>query len=538
MRAPTCFVFSACYLTVVADGCEVCKQISGWDVAVSGDYVVSGCYGSTSVAGKVEFFERNPVDGSEQWGFIASRSATSCSNPPSCTTQSDVSAAGDFFGYSVDISGSTAIVGSFGVTTKTGAAYIFERGFDTVFDGTTSNMWRLSKVLVAPDAATNSFFGFSVALDGSYALVTSLKANDGKGYLFARNYGGLNNWGYVKAISQPAIGAGALDYTGNAGAKHSVNYWSDGSGTAARTDGEQLQHKAPYYGDYAITSTAASANFGASAVISGNTVAIGAPFADVTTDDIGAISLVQINPTWRQTPPRHMEQTLSGADTMAGDRYGASLHITADNRYAVVGAPSACVSEKTDSGATYLLSRSANMQFTQYTKLVPDDPEDFAYFGECNWFTETFSLLPKFLLKKLLVRAIWLIQTPIFRSPPTHRTLRRNGCELCRPPPQRSNGICAGGGVGWCTGKDQHRLSCLPHAEPGYSNAIRIRCRICLCSAAELHVHKTCSCHHSSASGHKFKSDDYCNIGDRSARGLDLGIHYDRHERGHVRHGC
>ena len=160
---------------------------AGWDVAVSGDYVVSGCYGSTSVAGKVEFHERNPVDGSSTsspWVFVASRSATSCSNPPSCTTQSDVAAAGDFFGYSVDISGSTAIVGSFGVNTNTGAAYIFERGFDTVFDGTTSNMWRLSKVLVAPDAGTNAFFGFSVALDGSYALVTSLKENDGKGYLF------------------------------------------------------------------------------------------------------------------------------------------------------------------------------------------------------------------------------------------------------------------------------------------------------------------------------------------------------------------
>lgn len=359
--------------------------VAGWDVGIDGDYVVSGCYGNATVAGKVEFYERNPVDGSSTsspWVFVASRAATACSNAPSCTTQSDAAAAGDFFGYSIGISGSTAIVGSFGVTTNMGAAYIFERGFDTVFDGTTSSMWRLSKVLVAPDAATNSFFGFSVALDGSYALVTSLGVNAGKGYLFARNYGGLNNWGYIKELSQPATGSGALLYTGNAGAKHSVNYWSDGQGTAARADGDQILHKTPYYNDYTVTSTAESANFGSSAVISGNTVAIGAPFADSTDDDVGAISLFQINPTWRQTPPRHMEQTFSGRDVTGGDKYGTSVHITADNRYAIVGAPNACVSEKMDSGAVYLLARSPNMRFNQYSKLQPDDPADFDYFGE------------------------------------------------------------------------------------------------------------------------------------------------------------
>ena len=81
-----------------------------------------------------------------------------------------------------------------------------------------------SKKLVAPDASTDSYFGFSVALDGSYALISSLKENAGKGYLFIRNYGGVNNWGYVKELSQPAIGTGSLLYTSNAGAKHSVNF--------------------------------------------------------------------------------------------------------------------------------------------------------------------------------------------------------------------------------------------------------------------------------------------------------------------------
>ena len=356
--------------------------MTGWDVALDGNYAISGCYGSSSVPGKVEFYERNPIDGSSTsspWVFIASRTATSCSNPPSCTTQSDTAANGDFFGYSVDISSSTAIVGSFGLSS--GAAYIYERGFDTVFDGTTSNMWRFSKVLVAPDAASITFFGYSVALDGSYALVTSLKEDAGKGYLFARNYGGLNNWGYIKAVTQPAIGSGALLYTGSAGTAHRVNYWSDGSGTNARIDGAQLEHDTPYYSDYTPSGSTASANFGASAVISGNTVAIGAPFADITNNDIGAISLWQINPTWRQTPPRHLEQTFAAGDIAGGDKYGSSLHITSDNRYAVIGAPHARVSQKIDSGSVYLLARNKDLAWDQYIKLVPDDPMDYDYFG-------------------------------------------------------------------------------------------------------------------------------------------------------------
>ena len=358
---------------------------TGWDVAIDGSYVVSGCYGTSAVAGKVEFYERTPVDGSSTstpWVFIASRTATSCSNPPSCTIQTNVAAAGDFFGYSVDLSGSTAIVGAFGVTTNTGAAYIYERGFDTVFDGTTGNMWRVSKVLVAPDAATNSYFGFSVSLDGTYALITSLKENAGKGYLFARNYGGLNNWGYIKALSQPATGTGALLYTGNAGTAYRINYWSDGQGPTALTEGALLLQINPYYDDYTASSTAASANFGSSAVISGNSIAIGAPFADVTNEDCGAISLFQINPTWRQTSPRQMEQTFAGGDVAGGDKYGTSVYITSDNRYAVVGAPHARVSGKINSGAVYLLSRNEDMSFNQYYKLVPNDPEDFDFFGE------------------------------------------------------------------------------------------------------------------------------------------------------------
>ena len=48
---------------------------------------------------------------------------------------------------------------------------------------------QISKKLVPPDTAASLYFGFKVAVDGGYALVTASKDNDGRGYLFARNYG-------------------------------------------------------------------------------------------------------------------------------------------------------------------------------------------------------------------------------------------------------------------------------------------------------------------------------------------------------------
>ena len=82
-----------------------------------------------------------------------------------------------------------------------------------------------------------------------------------------------------------------------------------------------------------------------------------------------------------------MEQTLSEGDVAGGDDYGASLHVTSDNRYTIVGAPHAHVSGKMDAGAVYLLARNASGAFGQYAKLEPDDPEEFAYFGALPFYS-------------------------------------------------------------------------------------------------------------------------------------------------------
>jgi hypothetical protein len=80
--------------------------------------------------------------------------------------------AGDFFGYSVSISGDYAIVGATygnGNVIDSGSAYIFKR------DGTN---WVEQQKLTASDGAANDWFGYSVSIDGDYAIVGAYGDDD------------------------------------------------------------------------------------------------------------------------------------------------------------------------------------------------------------------------------------------------------------------------------------------------------------------------------------------------------------------------
>ena len=88
---------------------------------------------------------------------------------------------GDYFGESVGISGNTAIVGAYAdddAGVESGSAYLF--------DVTTGNQLRK---LTADDATTLDFFGFSVGISGNTAIVGAA-ADDhagifsGSAYLF------------------------------------------------------------------------------------------------------------------------------------------------------------------------------------------------------------------------------------------------------------------------------------------------------------------------------------------------------------------
>ncbi len=195
-------------------------------------------------------------------------------------------AANDFFGYAVAVSGDTAIVGAYGDRNKgsnAGAAYIFTRVPLTV-PGIGSR-WAQQQKLFASDAAANDFFGFSVAISGNTALVGAYGRDDvapdsGAAYVFVRSgstwtqqqkiapgdLGPKSEFGFAVALTSDTALIGA-PLQGSASLVEVGAAYAYGTSGAAWS---QPQKFAPPAG-----ALQANLHFGSALAISGNTMAIG-----------------------------------------------------------------------------------------------------------------------------------------------------------------------------------------------------------------------------------------------------------------------
>lgn len=77
---------------------------------------------------------------------------------------------GDIFGYSVALDGDRAMIGAYGNNGYQGAVYAFGRSNGT---------WAQTQKLLAGDGASNTYFGYATALSGSTLLVGAWGANPG-----------------------------------------------------------------------------------------------------------------------------------------------------------------------------------------------------------------------------------------------------------------------------------------------------------------------------------------------------------------------
>ncbi|MSQ08671.1 MAG: hypothetical protein EXR44_05165, partial [Dehalococcoidia bacterium] len=132
----------------------------GYSVAVSGDTAVVGAYGDDSYKGSAYVFTRSGSTWTQQQKLTASDGA-----------------ANDYFGGSVAVSGDTAVVGAYGDDSEKGSAYVFTRSGST---------WTQQQKLTASDGAANDFFGWSVAVSGDTAVVGARSDDSSKGsaYMF------------------------------------------------------------------------------------------------------------------------------------------------------------------------------------------------------------------------------------------------------------------------------------------------------------------------------------------------------------------
>ena len=249
----------------------------GFSVAVSGDTAVVGAVfedDGGSDAGAVYVFGRD--EGSpDNWGEVTKLIASDAE-------------VFDLFGYSVAISGDTALVGAALEDAgghNAGAAYVFQRD-----QGGTDN-WGEVKKLLASDAEANDRFGDSVAVSGDTAVVGAEQEEAGglragAAYIFQRDQGGTENWGEVKKLT--ASDAQAGDFFGKSAAVSSdtvvVGVFRGKTAYVFQRDDGGVNNWAEVSRLKACDDVTSS-GFGHSVAVSGSTTVVGAFRAD---DSVGA----------------------------------------------------------------------------------------------------------------------------------------------------------------------------------------------------------------------------------------------------------
>jgi cyclophilin family peptidyl-prolyl cis-trans isomerase len=152
----------------------------GLSVSIDSNYAIIGAPRENYYTGAAYIFEYNDGNWTQQAKLTASDGVSV-----------------DFFGGSVSISANHAIIGAPGDDDFYGAAYIFECN-----DGN----WTEQAKLVASDDDAGDFFGHSVSISGDCAIVgawlnDTYGIEDGAAYIFYRNEGGTNNWGQQAMLS-------------------------------------------------------------------------------------------------------------------------------------------------------------------------------------------------------------------------------------------------------------------------------------------------------------------------------------------------
>ena len=278
------------------------------------------------------------------------------------------------FGWSVSVSGDTAVVGApFDDTgTDGGSAYVFTR---------TGTVWTEQQKLVLSDPAAGSF-GLSVSVSGDTLVAgsryeTPPQAEKGAAWVFVRSGtvwtqqqkllasdGAVNDsFGAAVAISGDTVIVGNPRGDTVAGLDSGSAYVFARSGTM--------------WAEQQVLFPAGGASFdlfGTAVAVSGDTVVVGTPQQEVgPAQDAGsAYVFVRSGTSWP------LQQRLVAADAAAGDTFGASCAIEGDT--VVVGATMDDTAGGINAGSAYVFTRSGTT-WTEQQKLLAANGLGFDYFG-------------------------------------------------------------------------------------------------------------------------------------------------------------
>lgn len=321
----------------------------GYAVAIDGNYAVVGAYGDDNGpvdpnVGSVYVFEQQGVN---NWVEIQKLEASD---------QFDY----DRFGYAVDISGNYIIVGAYrededengnNTLDNAGSAYIFEL---------IGGVWTEVQKIVASDRDSDDEFGWSVAIDGTTAIVGAhIEDHDVNGlnymyhtgsvYIFDRDGGGV--WNETQKIV-------AADRAPD------MNYPNGYSGEDLA---DQFGGSVDISGDYIIVG-AHHHDYGPSGPPSGALWSSGAAYIFERSGGV-----------WSQV------QKIQNFDRESWDRFGYAVAV--NGNFIAVGAYSEDEEEDgvsnplTNPGSVYIFERDGGGTWNPYQKIVPNDRSSGDHFG-------------------------------------------------------------------------------------------------------------------------------------------------------------
>jgi hypothetical protein len=250
----------------------------------------------------------------------------------------------DCFGRSIAISGNNVIVGADGKDDEMGMVYFFEKN--------ETNRWGIVQKLAASDRIAKDRFGFSVAIDGNYAVVGAFQkskddANNnsnifGSAYVFEKNSKGT--WNEVQKIT-------ALEKTA---AKH----------------------------------------FGYSVSISGDYIIIGAPMEGTTGDrNIGGAAYIfkrDESGIWNEL------QKIEASDKALWDNFGHAVSI--NGNIIIVGANQEDNNvlggdQKSMAGSAYIFEKKSNERWHEVQKIIATDRDYSSHFGGSVAISDNFIVI-------------------------------------------------------------------------------------------------------------------------------------------------
>ena len=285
----------------------------------------------------------------------------------------DDAASGDRFGWSVGVSEDLIVVGAYAATeagVPSGVAYVFSRS---------GTAWTQEAKLVASDAEPEDRFGYSLAVSGNTVLVGAYGDDDagsdsGAAYVFVRSG---STW-TEEAKLVAALGADD-EYFGRSVALRGDRavIGADGNCTGEPASGavfvfDRVDTTWSAWPMLKADVPATYDRFGRAVAVLGDTLVIGAPESNLNESQAGlSYVFVLDGGTWVQ------RAELSPSDPGAQHRFGAAVAVGDD--LAIVGSPGNDAGG-VGGGAAYLFCPDGT-SWTETQRLTPSDPGPGEYFG-------------------------------------------------------------------------------------------------------------------------------------------------------------